>query len=194
LDELARYSEAATRFRTAVSRLEQWEREGRLKDRPFYSQGRLPDARERAELAEATPRGMEDLDFALAQAPRTRFRLLSRRAAHHRDREGGEAEMLASIRALCEQNADNADLLCSHACHLALCAGILDQIGPSSEYQQLRTQCLDLALEQLGRSVDLGLNDPTRVEQENDFRAIRDDPRFQELVARLRDRVRGTKH
>jgi tetratricopeptide (TPR) repeat protein len=187
LDQNERYSEAAVRFRAIVDRLMRLKQAGRLNDKPLFAEERLPDARECAELAEATPRAIEDLEFARSHTGRTGYRLLARRAAHYGEQKGGEAELRATICALLEQDTDNFDLLCSLACHVARCVDILDHAPASPESADLRARCVERSFRQLARSIDLGFSDPYRLEQDSDLAPIRGQPAFQTLMQRARD-------
>jgi hypothetical protein len=112
-------------------------------------------------------RAMDDLDFARSRPIRLACLLLVHRAKMMAIR-GNKSELIATVRALCELEADDKLSLLKLACARAECLGFL---GPSyspslpdSERRALRQRCTDRGIAALSRAIERGYHNVRRLD------------------------------
>lgn len=138
-------------------------------------------------------RAEKNLDFAQSQPIRLAWLLLVHRAklmANRRD----TAELIATVNAICDLEANDKDNLRKLARARAECLDILDpDYSPSLtglERQALRRRCTDLWIAALSLAIDKGFNNVSQLEDDlwdaGVLDEVRDHPGFPKLVEKMK--------
>jgi eukaryotic-like serine/threonine-protein kinase len=183
------FEQAAAGFRQAFNRLSKLDHEGRLDGRPSYKISLMSALKEELAYSEAAPQALRDIASVKSQPAVRAARLLRLRARTlaaqgHPDKAAQAADALYAL------EANDAEDLYRLAENLASFLGDLDRGGlpqlPAPVQATLRQRCADRAITDLTRAVERGFKDLKRLETARAFAPIRKDPRYQELMERLK--------
>lgn len=163
-----RPEEALKHYSVAAKLLESLTSEGRLKDLP-QGQAQRNAVNQRIQEMQSILQAVANLDYALSQPPETVGQLLLTRALVL-IRRGQPQDAIATLDHLCKARPHDPVALYNAACGFALCAAV------------------DRAFDTLRASIVNGWTNAAHTEADRDWTALRDDPRFTQLlnVMRLR--------
>jgi tetratricopeptide (TPR) repeat protein len=195
VERMARdYEAAASWYQHAYDILHDLESQRKLND--LSKQNLLAKTRFYLTVCRASGQAIDDLDFALAQAPPKAAALLFIRSAvlASRGQHVLAAEAAEKLRAL---DPKNMDFLYDAACGYALCVASIGQ-GKSpgqltAEEAAAGKRYAARAIETLSAAVQLGYKDAARIESDIDFAAIRQEEGYHALIARLRGSLKRSK-
>jgi tetratricopeptide (TPR) repeat protein len=188
------YDEAARNFEQGITILQEYQRQGRLKDQPALQQV-LRNMQHKLTVCRAAGRAIEDLEFVLKEPPPLVADLLYIRAAVLAGRgQHIQAEEAADkLRAL---NPKNIGYLYDAACAYALCAA---GVGRGKSASQLtpeeaaaRKHYAARAIETLSALIQLGFRDAASIQIDPDFAALRDEEDYRKLLAHLQKPLKNT--
>jgi tetratricopeptide (TPR) repeat protein len=189
------YEEAAGNFEQGVAILQDYDRQGKLKDQPIFQQ-MLLNMRHKLTVCRAAGRAIEDLEFIVDQPPALAADLLYIRAAVLAGR-GQHVQAETAADKLLALDPRNTGYLYDAACAYALCAAA---VGHGKSANQLtpeeaadRKRYAGRAVETLSALFRLGFKETANIEIDPDFAAIRQEENYRTLMARVQSPLKKRK-